>query len=491
VVFRLGKSYSHFSCGDRESKFLKRKGVLNKRKKVFVALSALFVLLGISYFSFTHELNRNADLFEPYEKKSRAAIKQLASRKTLSSDIKPLKVAWAKERITPEPGTPTLGYGNRLGEGALESDGDLFVTTFAFQAGDDKPVVMLTADLCFWPNDLSQKLASRLSDVLSREQLYFGASHTHDGPGSIVEAPLLEFMFGTYSPELAEYILDSAETAVRQALAELATGSVRVHEIPLPQFVINRTVSKKSVNDLAVVLEAQKTTGERALLVSYSAHATIIAPHPVVSSANYPGAMSQMLEEKGWQLVGFFAAETGQAGPKFEGKLAQAPGVVMARDYGKQFGKAIADAIQKATKPYFNKARIAIMRSPMALPDWQFRLGKNRILDPSLVRNVLNGQKPEAHIHGLTINDLVFVGHGFELSAEHGLLARKKAKEMGKILVPTSFNGEHHFYVVPTASFDDEGYEPTMAFFGPHLSGYIDRLTFFMLDTLDSRQGND
>ncbi len=92
---------------------------------------------------------------------------------------------------------------------------------------------------------------------------------------------------------------------------------------------------------------------------------------------------------------------------------------------------------------------------------------------PSLTSWLLGGRDPDAHIHAVAMEELVLVGHGFEQSSELGAELRREFRETGQVVVPLSFNGAHHFYVVPESSFDSEGYEPTMAFFGPHLGEYL------------------
>ncbi len=292
-------------------------------------------------------------------------------------------------------------------------------------------------------------------------------------------------MFGEYSEEVALIILNGAENAVRQSLKALEPSKMRVHEIPIPDMVINRTESNKAINDLAVLLELEQASGDRALIITFPAHATIIAPHPVASSANYPGALNKNLESMGWQQAGFFAAETAQAGPALNGQIAQAPGLELAHQYGQKLADRLSKSIGNSNNPYVSDATIRASRSPILLPDWSFRLPFADLgLRPWLTNYLLGGQTPDAHIHGLAINDLIFIGHGFELSSELGYESRKKAKEKGQTLVLTSFNGEHHFYEVPESSYDQGGYEPSMAFFGPHLGNYLSKLNSYLSEKL-------
>lgn len=458
---------------------------MNKQSKKILLLALPVIVIGIIFFSSTEPLNRDSSLFDRFETESKALIDTVARNNLPENKVGPLKVGWAKGDITPASGTPTLGYGNRLGQGAFESNGALRAVAFALKTGEEKTLVLISADLCFWPNHLSEKLAKRVSDVLEREQLFFGATHTHDGPGAIVESTLLEVMFGAYSPETVETILQGAEHAIRMSLRNLSPGGIRVHEIKQPQFVVNRTTSQQAVSNTAVVLELENENKQRAALITYPAHATVIAPYPIVSSADYPGALSRSLESEGWDLVGFFAAETGQTGPKLNGELAQAPGTELAQQYGESLAKSISTFIKRNTQAFTNVGLMKVIRSPLKLPEWQFRLPMvDRILSPELVNSVLGGQKPNAHIHAVSLNELLLIGHGFELSGEKGFEARAQAKAQGKILVPLSFNGAHHFYVVPETSFDAEGYEPGMTFFGPHLANYIENMNKYVIRAL-------
>lgn len=446
---------------------------------------ASLLTISVALLVATEPINRDPSVFIELEKQSRLLIDKAAIKQLQELSKGELSTGWSREDITPPGGTPTLGYGERKAQAADKSDEPLFATAFALQTKDHLPVVLLTADICFWPNELSKRLASRLADALPRERIFLGATHTHDGPGAIIDAPLLEAFFGTYSQEVAERILNGAEKAVRTSLADLEKGQIRIHEISIPELVINRTHSNKAVNEIAVVIELKKDTGQKALITTYSAHATLIAPHPVVSSSNYPGALNAALEAQGWELAGFFAAETAQAGPAMDGKIAQAPGTQLAREYGNLLAQKIMSDILESPKTFQTFADIKTIRSSLLLPKWGFRLPVfDRSMSASLTSALLSGQEPDAHIHSLAINELVLIGHGFELSAEHGYRARKSARQNGKVLVATSFNGEHHFYVVPESSYDDPGYEPTMAFFGPHLAAYIDRLNSYMLDKL-------
>jgi hypothetical protein len=280
-----------------------------------------------------------------------------------------------------------------------------------------------------------------------------------------------------------------AASAIRAAVDSLAPGELRVVVQAAPGFVRNRMRSGAPLADELGVLECRREDGRRALLVSYSAHATCIASEHVVCSGDYPGALCRALEADDYDLAVFLAAETGQAGPALDRRgVSGTPQEAWA--LGEALAKATRSALAASEEPLRRELELGAYRARLALPPYRLPL-IGRQLDPALTRWLIGGADPLAWVHALRVGDVVFLGHSFEFSAMIGRRLRERARASGGRLLLTSFNGDHNLYVVPLSLFQDGrgGYELGANLYGPGLGPYLERVSEQVFDLMHGLGG--
>ncbi len=118
--------------------------------KYFSWVLCLAVILAL--FISVQGIDRNPKIFDELEHQSKSLIDESTARLADKKQPGQLLSAWSRHTITPPANTATLGYGDRKAQSPDIFDGDLFANAFAFQIENHRPVVMLTVDLCFWPN---------------------------------------------------------------------------------------------------------------------------------------------------------------------------------------------------------------------------------------------------------------------------------------------------------------------------------------------------
>lgn len=440
--------------------------------RTFAVVAVLLIAFAASLCAIsTQALDRSPILGTPLAEASRQAIRDALPTTERGS----LRAGWAARSMTPPIGTPTLGYGARWGEGTRAVSDSVFVRALAIAAGDGAPIVILSAELCLWTTDLSEAVASAVSDVVLRERLYVGATHTHNGPGGFVHGPAIELSMGAFDPDQRELILRASEHAVRDAVAKLAPAKYRARSLDGSTWIENRSRPEALLDDRIELVEFEREDGARFALVVFAAHATSIGPAWVETSGDYPGALVRGLESQGFDGALFLAGGTGQAGPRLDGDTAQQAGTEAAYSVGEQLADAIG---QEPAEPraFRDVVSLAVLRAPVALPPWRARIA-GRAFRPWLARWLLGMDQPVAHIHALRLDETVFLGHSFEMSAVVARDLEGRAADRGLQLSITSFNGGHAFYVVPGEDFDLPVYESGMTFFGPGLADYLAQLS--------------
>ena len=449
----------------------------------------VLVTLTGGYLWLTEPLDRAPLLGSPVAAESERLLTEAAvSTRARAVEAGALRVGWASGSITPPLGTATYGYGARRGQGVTSIKDDVFANALAVSVGEGPPLVFLSADLCLWVSDVSERIAQEVRDVAPRERIYFGATHDHSGPGGYADGPAAAFSMGERDPAIVDLIVGGSVKAIRDAVAGLGPGAFRELSVPAPQFVKNRTPVKDPVDDELLLVEYRKADGRRFAFVSFSAHATAIGHRPLVCSGDYPGALLRGLRERGYDGGIFFASETGQAGPRVSGKSVYGPDVGGAYALGAALAERVVALSAESTASYSDHSSLAIFRSRIALPAYRFpQLG--RAIDPGIAATLIGAREALARVHAVRMGETVYIGHSFEFSSVIGKRLKEWASARGGRLVLTSFNGDHNLYVVPENAYG-QGYESGMTLFGPGLGPYMERISQQTYDCMRALGGD-
>lgn len=296
--------------------------------------------------------------------------------------------------------------------------------------------------------------------------IFFGATHTHSGPGGLGSGLAEQAVLGRYRRALVRRTGERIAAAMRQARRALAPAEVGYAAVAVPEPLGNRLAPGAPVDPHLDIL-ALRDAGGRALatVLAYAAHPTTLGGEPRAFSGDYPSALARRLEERTGARALFFAGAVGSSTVVREDL--RGPGG--AQRLGALLADAAAGALPRIA--YRREARLAALRVPVALPLPQVRLTAGLALSPVLPWLLLPRQ---ASLHVAAVNDVTLVGFPGEFSGEESLRLRRAWGARGVIPLPTSLNGEYIGYIVPDGRYGAWDYETRWgAAYGPHLGSYF------------------
>jgi neutral ceramidase len=235
-----------------------------------------------------------------------------------------------------------------------------------------KRVVFVSADLCFIPQAVKQKVVERLRSVYGslygEQNVLLSATHTHAGPGGASHYALYNITILGYSKENFNVIVDGIYRSIVRANGNLAEGTIKVAAGELLNASINRSPEAYNLNPITeraaypyntdkqmLMLRFQKTTGQEVGLVNwFPVHATSMSNRNRLISSDNKGYASYLFERsKGanYALSQTFVAAFAQSN---EGDVSPCPNTYGAGGCG--FYNDIDSVAIAGTKQY-NKAR--------------------------------------------------------------------------------------------------------------------------------------
>ena len=366
---------------------------------------------------------------------------------------------------------PLAGYGQRRGRSATGIHDDLWVKAVAFVVAGQTGVVA-SADALIIPFEVSEAAADLLRpDGITRTQLYFSATHSHCSIGAWGKGVVAEAFAGGYQPGARMWFAQQLAAAARAALEDLAPAQAGASSFEATNFVRNRLQGDRGRFDPAFnLLVVQQAKGNRAILGSYGAHATVLSGNVMECSADYPGAWQREMEREPQTMAVFLGGAVGSHGPR-----AGAPGW----EGVERMGRGLAELTRPAVSALVltNRLVFGLTSLSLPLPDLQARLTDGIRLRPWLARRLLPVQ-PSTMVQGLRIGDAVWLSAPCDFSGELALDLKASAPRLSAqtihTVAMTSFNGDYVGYVIPSQYYGLGGYEPrTMSFFGPQLPGYF------------------
>ncbi|MDQ3291052.1 MAG: neutral/alkaline non-lysosomal ceramidase N-terminal domain-containing protein [Bacteroidota bacterium] len=256
----------------------------------------------------------------PYYQQSKKQIAETALVSSATKDT--IQVGWAKINITPPRPVPMAGYGKRKGKKYEQVHDSVWVRAFVFKKGAQK-AAWVTADLLIMPMSVTERLQQILAKKgYTLNNTYLTATHTHYSYGGWGKKLAGRIMAGKYNQNLVDKTAEVISQAIQQAEKTAAPSTMSYQEIPAKAFVYNRLVGNKGdLDSLIRVLHFRKISGEKALICTFAAHPTSVASNDLRLSAEYPGALVHLLEEKMQvEMAAFGAGAVGSHGSQAPGE---------------------------------------------------------------------------------------------------------------------------------------------------------------------------
>ncbi|MBX3732568.1 MAG: hypothetical protein KF791_08235 [Verrucomicrobiae bacterium] len=394
-----------------------------------------------------------------------------------------LRAGFARTRLTPALGVsggnpalgefdaiPLAGYGNRKGQPATGVLDDVWVKAVAFAVAGRTGVVV-SADALIIPREVALQATDAVTAAtgLRRDQIFFGATHTHCSLGGWGEGPVGQAFAGPFHPGAVVWFAGQLAAAVREAVADLTPASLGTGGFEAPEWVRNRLVGEQGPVDARFsLIRVRQEDGDEAVIGSYGAHATVLGASTMRFSGDYPGAWQRTMERNSGGLALFLAGAVGSQGPRTP---------VGGPDGATAMGEALATASRKALAEISMSQEVIFGQASVevGLPELQNRILDGVRLRPWLARRLLPPLAADVWIQAVRIQDAVWCSTPCDYSGELALALRGDACLRGLDAVVTSFNGDYIGYVIPGKYFHLGGYESrVMSFYGPNIPDYFD-----------------
>jgi neutral ceramidase len=410
-----------------------------------------------------------------YYKEWKSLIGKVEVDTTLKSSG--FKVGWAKVNITPSSPKPMAGYGNRHGKPFVAVHDSLFIRAMVIDNGGVQAAI-IAADLLIIPPTVTKILREKLtSKQIPYDQVYFGATHSHNSVGGWGTGIAGLFFSGKFEQETVDKLADAIFLAIVKAKENLAPAELTYMESLDSLDIRNRLVGEEGGIDPEIRSVAfVRANGEKAILSSYGAHSTVANSKNMNLSRDYPGVLVDSLEHH-YNFAMYMAGAVGSMGPiekgadDFDEMKNQALGVqnaiLTAETYEE---KEIRPVLQAITIPLPLRNPSPRLTMDIVLRSWAFKKAF--------------GDYP-IFVKALRIGNILMVGMPCDFSGElvGGLDAYAKTK--GLNLMVTSFNGGYIGYITHDKYFDRDLYETkTMSWYGPYNGAYLQEVIKDIIDKL-------
>ncbi|MGD1889070.1 MAG: neutral/alkaline non-lysosomal ceramidase N-terminal domain-containing protein [Cyclobacteriaceae bacterium] len=420
--------------------------------------SGIIVMILVTLLLFFQRVDRIPYTEQNYFQQAQELIEEARDRyQPTQSSL--LEVGWSRMNITPEQPAHLMGYGWK---GDYEEVHDsLWVRTIVLQL-DTLSVGIVAYDLMLTPPDVAQRVRDTLA-LLSIDQVYFSAIHTHHGYGSWVRGLGREVIAGRYQPHLVQQLVDQTTQALAQAQQQVLPAQVGYTEINLDSLVNNRLVKDGKVEPYLRALFFQREDSSLGVFSSFSAHATFLDHKSQQLSADYPGELLRQLELTPSVDFALFAAGAVGSHSPYQPKPFSYPSL---QQYSSHLATPILEAIDQIAFDSVTQLGFSEIELPVGEP--QLRIAKNWRVRPFWFRQIMGKLSPSLTF--LQIGNITLVGTPGDFS---GLLYEKVNADRGPVMV-TSFNGEYIGYIIPSAYYRlDHRETRSINWFGPYTGDYI------------------
>lgn len=260
-----------------------------------------------------------------------------------------MKIGFSKTEITPALPIELSGFAaKRECEGIHD---DLYVKVVLLQ-NNETICGFIAYDLLAVDHLLIEEIKNILKKLnLNPVNFVISATHTHSGPHGIIDSKQgvlkgVETIFGHTNETYISYVVKQSEIAINSSIKKLSDGLMKMHHTQLEGIGANRNSQTFSGNNNLFVIELIKEN-EKACIINYACHPTVLNMLNKQISADYVGAMSKHLEDDGVSLCLFLNGSCGDISTRFTRKGA---GFDEVERYGILGSKTVLAAMKQETK---------------------------------------------------------------------------------------------------------------------------------------------
>lgn len=386
-----------------------------------------------------------------------------------------VRVGFAKQNITPPFPVTTAGYVKRKGALRTSVHDSLFVRTLVIQAGRTRAAIV-SLDMLLVPPAVYEQLTERLPAIgFSIEQLFLGATHTHNSFGQWDDHLVGEIYSGDFNPVIIDWVVDRIVQSVERAAAHPASAHVSYRAIPFKDGVSNRLIDQGPVDSLIHAVEFVFANDQKAIITSYTAHATCLSAQELALSRDYPGVLVDALEANGYAFAQFLAGAVGSHTP-----------VYMPDGWERVafMGNRLADTVlaSPAVRAVTGDA-VAVGRLNVTLGAQQIKISPGWRVSAWLSKPLLGESQP--FISYLKVGNWVMLGMPCDFSGMLTPALYAHGQRANQYVMITSFNGSYIGYITPDELYDYEAYETQlMNWYGRGNGAYLQTCATKLMDKL-------
>jgi hypothetical protein len=428
-------------------------------------------VLGISFFLmmlFFTRVDRKAYQESAYYKET---FDRLDSIEIANKDDYVFLAGWSKHNVTPENPINLAGYRPR-GKYEYVQDSS-YIRAIVVQNGESI-IAFINYELMIVPPNLKKNIKTRLDQLnIPIQHTYFTATHTHSGMGGFMPGAIGRFAFGGHNKELVKNLEEMTISALNVALSKLDTAKMIFQKHETNKLIANRLIEENPIDPFFRQVIFEKLNGEKAALMTYSAHPTILNRKFMGLSGDYPHYLSKAVEDS-MDLALFAAGTVGSHKPIISGNS-----IEDVLDYSQALftqvkrGPMISDTLSKGP--------ISFHALPLALRKAHYRIGKNVRLRPWLFNLLVGNTNP--HFDIVLLGNTLFISSSGEISGEFMKDWEDYARIKGLNLIITCFNGGYIGYITPDKYYDYNLYEVRdMNWYGPYNGAYFNEIITTIID---------
>lgn len=373
---------------------------------------------------------------------------------------------WAKMNVTPSNPANLVGYSPR-GPYEFVQDSSL-VKAITLSNGKTR-IAWLNFELLIVHPALAVALDSGIKKAgLPIDQVLFSATHTHSGMGGYMPGPLGEVAFGGFDQRVVDLLVEKSIASLQDAIQTEDSVEMSFKKSEAADFVTNRFVKDGPYDPFVRQVIFTREDGEKAVFLTFSAHATCLNSKFMGLSGDYPKYLTRQLEEREFDFALFAAGTVGSHRPQSRGNTP---------DKVQEYAVALDSVIWRDSSEILaiNFPRIIHSKLNLSLREPHLRISDNLRIRPWLFDYLVGDTN--AHLGITQIGNILMVSSSGELSGVFYKEWEKLADRQGLKLIVTVFNGGYIGYITPDELYDEHYHEVRETnWYGPGNGQYFDQL---------------
>ncbi|WP_373494235.1 alkaline ceramidase [Aquiflexum sp.] len=373
---------------------------------------------------------------------------------------------WSSVNATPDSPAKLVGYKPR-GKYQFVQDSS-FVKTLVVGNGISN-VAFLNYELMIVHPFLHQKIQEAIEkENLPLDYIYFTATHTHSGMGGYIPGLVGKLALGGKDDKLINLMTSKTIESLKNALNSQDSVNIFFQKSRADSLVANRLIAEDPVDPYIRQMIIEKRNGQKAALLTFSAHSTILNSKFMGLSGDYPHYLTKLMEVSGYEFALFAAGTVGSHRPVASGNLAE-----NVLEYAEVLQENMEGNI--VLTEINSEYNIHTSEIPIALRKAHYRIREKTRLRPWIFNLVFGDTNP--HFDMVQIGNTLFISSSGEISGVFMAEWESIANEKGLNLIITCFNGGYIGYITPDQYYNYKLYEVRdMNWYGPYNGAYFDEI---------------